>query len=50
MEAIKLEGNVMWAEFKHADLWHWFFYILKLIQRRVERENKGKEKRNRPRH
>lgn len=26
MEAIKLEGNVMWAEFKRTGLWHWFFF------------------------
>lgn len=27
MEAIKLEGNVMWIEFKHADLWHCFLFF-----------------------
>lgn len=27
MEAIKLEGNVMWVEFKHADLWHCFLFF-----------------------
>lgn len=42
MEAIKLEGNVMWAEFKHTDLWHFIFFFFKLTQRRAERE---KEKR-----
>lgn len=46
MEAIKLEGNVMWAEFKHTDLAAliFFFFFPTYTEKGGERKIKGEEK------
>lgn len=59
MEAIKLEGNVMWAEFKRTGLWQWFFFLtytekgggrkIKEEKREMSQESEGnthRDKRN----